>query len=302
LRASPPQPDLHMAAVATGYNTTDMQNALAFARELETAPLYCNKTSAVHWDYAPELVWQFPQCAAHFTPAEFVDAEPDGVWVYTNWVQRMKTRSCLFPAYVTNVTLVDPFTDTQLLNVGVNCTIATANYMNVYIFEPETVQLTLTPTYTSSWSAGARFDSLTLMSPTGVALGSAYIFEDTMTLSVSDLLDAAGVDLDAENKNSGGRGLEDGTDELNTNSPFNWPTYRTTGVALRAKVRVANYRATQPLNFNTTGEIYVEIASQGAWTSAPVDVDYFGDADVTFDGACVSLRASHTCAASTARC
>jgi hypothetical protein len=159
--------------------------------------------------------------------------------------------------------------------------------MNVYIFEPETVQLTLTPTYTSSWSAGARFDSLTLMSPAGVALGSAYIFEDTMTLSVSDLLDAAGVDLDAENKNSGGRGLEDGTDELNTNSAFNWPTYRTTGVALRAKVRVTNFRAKQPLNFNVTGEIYVEIASDGAWTSAPVDVDYFGDADVTFDGASV---------------
>jgi hypothetical protein len=286
------QPNLTVLSTMTGYNTSVRQRALEIDFLGETAPDYCNQTSAAHWDYGPEMVWLSPQCAAHLELPEFSDSTADEVWVYTNFVQRIRQRTCQFPATMANITLVDPVEASRLMVTPFNCTVSTVAYHNVFIYEPETVYFELTPTYSTSWVNGMKFDSLTLMSPKGVPLGSKYVFHHKMRVTLADLLAAAGLDLDTQNVDSGGLGLYAGaaSSDDNGNSATTWPTYRNTGVSLRAKVAMSNFRAKKPVNFNVTGEVHIEVASEGAWNFAPLVVNYWGAADETYDSKWLERR------------
>jgi hypothetical protein len=130
------------------------------------------------------------------------------------------------------------------------------------------------------------------MSSTGVPLGSKYVFHHKMRVTLADLLAAAGLDLDTQNVDSGGLGLYAGaaSSDDNGNSATTWPSYRNTGVALRAKVVMSNFRARQPTNFNVTGQVTIEVASAGAWNFAPLLVNYWGAADETYDSMWLERR------------
>ena len=302
----PSQPHLTVSTTLDNYNNTDKQMQLAFQMGNLTAPSYCNMTSDVHWDFDTETVWFYPQCIAYLDIDEFTSVSPDEVWVYTNFWQRVKTRVCQQAPSTTNVSLPDPLdTAVNLILLGQNCTMDTTYYLNVFTFEPEGITLSIKPTWGSSWETTGTFDQLTLMGQNGQVYGGALSADYTfwgnskdpsgkagaeMLVSLADLLDAAGVDLDAQNVDSGGKGLETGMEPegSNSNSATVWPSYRNTGIVLRAKLRVANYRAKQPVNFNITGELYVENASPGGWTSPPSEINYWGNADETYD--CASLR------------
>ena len=281
-----------MAISASGYNTTIRQNALYMDVARLTAPDYCNMSGPVHWDYGPGVEWTSPQCAAHYELNEFVDASTGDAWIYTNFVQRGIVRSCQTPASLSNVTMQDPVEQATLIVLPANCSTDLVLYNNFYIYQPETVSLTLSPSWGTSWTHGKPFDSLTVMSQKGVPLGTAFQFQDVMTLTLQNILDAAGVTLDMENKDSGGKGLFDGSTLDNQNSGTTWPSYRTTGLALRARLRVTNFRAKSPINFNVTGELFVDVASAGAWTAAPLEIDYWGPADQTFDSVWLERRQS----------
>ena len=290
------------------YNNSAMQELLASQLGNLTAPDYCNMTGNVHWDFDEETVWQYPQCIAYLDIDEFTSVSPDEVWVYTNFWQRVKTRTCDVDPSTQNVSLVDP-TDTavNLILLGQNCSMDTTYYLNAFVFQPDDITIEMKPIWGSSWQATGTFDQLTLMNKDGTPYGGAFAGDytwwgssvdfragATMKLTLSDLLDAAGVDLDAQNVNSGGKGLETGFEAVpgsNTNSATDWPTYRNTGVVLRAKLRVANYRKSQPINFNVTGELFVENASPGGWVSPPSEINYWGDADETYD--CAPHRTAH---------
>ena len=277
-----------MSTLVSGWNNTAQQTALVLATELETAPNYCNMTGEVHWDYGPYQVWQAPQCVAYLVDSEFVSAKTDEVWVMTNIVQRVMSRTCAVPASVGNLTLVDPVEAVTLVQLGGNCTMVTNSYLNEYVFNPESVMVTLLPTYSTSWMPAGAFTSITLMGLDGKSLGTSYVFDgSSIQVALSDLLLAAGVSLDDQNVDSGGKGLQSALQAAgsNTNSDTNWPTYRTTGVALRVKLRVANFRASAPVNFNATVQMFVENASPGTWTAAPTEVQYSGAGTTTFDGA-----------------
>lgn len=286
-------PSLTVSTLVNGYNHTEQQDALVLATELLTAPDYCNMSSAVHWDYGPYEVWQYPQCVGYLTHAEFIDAKADEIWVHTNIVQRLMGRSCAVASTVSNATLVDPVENVSLINLGGNCSIVTATYLNEYVWNPEAVTVTLQPTYSTSWMPVGLFSSVTLMGQNGKPLGPEYVFGDEMTVLLSDLLLAAGMTLDDQNTNSGGKGLftELQAAGSNTNSDTDWPSFRTTGVTLRAKLRVANFRASSPLNFNVTAQMFVENASPGAWTSAPTEVQYKGAGSTTFDAQWIQRNA-----------
>ena len=303
------QPHLTVSTTLDNYNATDKQIQLAFQMGNLTAPDYCNMTSDVHWDFDTETVWFYPQCIAYLDIDEFTSVSPDEVWVYTNFWQRVKTRVCQQPPSTTNVSLPDPTDDAvNLILLGQNCTMDTTYYLNVFTFEPETITLSMKPTWGSSWETTGTFDQLTLMGQNGQVYGGAMSGDYTfwgnsadpsgkegaeMFFSLADLLDAAGVDLDAQNVNSGGKGLETGFEPegTNSNSATVWPSYRNTGIVLRAKLRVANYRAKQPVNFNITGELFVENASPGSWSSPPSEINYWGDADETYDCASIAHAA-----------
>ena len=276
-----------MSTLVSGWNNTAQQTALVLATELETAPGYCNMTGDVHWDYGPYQVWQAPQCVAYLVDSEFVSAKADDLWVMTNIVQRLMSRTCAVPSTVGNLTLVDPVETVTLVQLGGNCSMVTNSYLNEYVFNPETVMVTLLPTYSTSWMPVGLFTSITLMGVNGKPLGTSYVFQESMQVPLSDLLLAAGVSLDDQNVNSGGKGLQSALQAAgsNTNSDMNWPTYRTTGVVLRIKLRVANFRASSPVNFNATVQMFVENASPGTWTAAPTEVQYKGAGTTTFDGA-----------------
>lgn len=68
-----------------------------------------------------------------------------------------------------------------------------------------------------------------------------------MTLQLSDLISAAGANLDAQNKESGGYGVDD----VYSGNSHGWPTYRMTGMRIVATVDITNFHA-NPLNSNVT--------------------------------------------------
>ena len=300
------QPHLTVSTTLDDYNSTDKQYQLSSQMSNFTAPDYCNMSGDVHWDFDEEVVWEYPQCIAYLDLDEFTSVAPDEVWVYTNYWQRVKTRVCQQPPSTTNVSLPDPTDDTvNLILLGQNCTMDTTYYLNVFTFEPESITLTLKPSWGSSWETTGTFDQLTLMGQNGKVYGGAMSADYTwwgnskdptgqsgaeMKISLADLLDAAGVVLDAQNVDSGGKGLETGAEPegSNSNSATLWPSSRNNGIVLRDKLSVANYRASQPVNFNVTGQLFVENASPGGWASPPSEINYWGDADETYD--CASLR------------
>ena len=293
-----------MSTTLDGYNSTDKQIQLGYQLSNLTAPEYCNMTGSVHWDFGDETVWQYPQCIAYLDVDEFTSVSPDEIWVYTNFWQRTKSRTCQQPPSTTNVSLVDPTdSNVNLIVLGQNCSMDTTFYLNAFIFQPDDIVISMKPVWGSSWQTTGTFDSLTLMGQDGKVYGGAYapnfqfygssvIEKDgaVMQVLLRDLLGAAGVNLDTQNVNSGGLGLETGFEKIpgsNTNSATDWPTYRNTGIVLRAKLRVANYYRNAPANFNVSGQLFVDNASPGGWVSPPSEINYWGDADETYDCACL---------------
>ena len=298
------QPHLTVSTTLDDYNSTDKQYQLSSQMSNFTAPDYCNMSGDVHWDFDEEVVWEYPQCIAYLDLDEFTSVAPDEVWVYTNYWQRVKTRVCQAAPTTTNVSLVHPVdTAVNLIILGQNCSMDTTYYLNAFVFQPDDISFEMKPIWGSSWQSTGTFDQLSLMGSDGEVYGGElsanYQFYGSsalgaegavMQITLRDLLGAAGVDLDEQNKESGGLGLETGFEAIpgsNTNSATDWPTYRNTGVVLRAKLRVANYYTTNPTNFNVSGQLFVENASPGGWASPPSEINYWGDADETYD--CASL-------------
>ena len=311
------QPHLTVSTTLDNYNATDKQYQLSVQMSNFTAPDYCNMTGDVHWDFDEEVVWEYPQCIAYLDIDEFTSVSPDEVWIYTNYWQRVKTRVCNAPPTTTNVSLVDPVDSAvNLIILGQNCSMDTTYYLNAFVFEPDDISFEIKPIWGSSWLSTGTFDQLSLMGSDGKVYGgdlsANYQFYGSsvlgqegavMQLSLRDLLGAAGVDLDDQNANSGGKGLETGFELIpgsNSNSATDWPSYRNTGVVLRAKLRVANYYTTNPTNFNVSGQLFVENASPGGWASPPSEINYWGDADETYDCASflrmLQLRCLRCCA------
>lgn len=287
------------------YNSTVVQQQLAAAMGNLTAPDYCNMTGPVHWDFGPQTVWQYPQCVGYLDMDEFTAVSPDEVWIYTNFWQRTYARTCQTPPTTQNVSLVDPIdTTNNLIVLGQNCSIDTTYYLNAFVYQPEQISFSIMPIWGTSWKSTGGFDMLQLMAADGTPYGGTqYTFYGSskvpnagaqMTLALSDLLAASGVNLDAQNLNSGGIGLDDGYNMgTDTNSASTWPSYRNTGVVLRAKLRMADFRATSPINFNVTGQLFIENASPGAWVSPPSQINYWGNADETYD--CASPSRAIAC-------
>jgi len=288
------QPGLSVLSSVGGYNSTVQQALLYAAMQSGREPAYCNSSSAVHWDFGPGLEWQSPQCVAHLRSTEFSWATPEALTVHTNFVQQTFRRDCddlctLTPAGVCAAggTLLDPEYDSelgnnysvQLLTFPSNCSTRVTSYANAYIYGAESVSVTLKPVFTTSWGTVGNFSSLSLVDSKGASLGAAYVFTGgVMELQLQDLLDAAGVSLDDGNANSGGRGLSNVSQYgINTNSATEWPPYRTTGLVLRVRVHVSNFRTTSPVNFNTTAVVsVVPVSVPGTWFGAPSSTSYMG--------------------------
>jgi hypothetical protein len=287
--------------VNPGYNVTARQAALALQTAQGLLPDYCNSSSTNSLlDYSPERVWLSPQCIAYYTDGEFAATQGNDLWVTTNFVQRTLARACDAMPMGNTTTLLDPVATVNLISVGQNCSVAVTAYQNAYIFQPELISFTLQPSWGVSFKPGLVFESMALVDKTGKPIGTAYQYGSTMTVSLNDFLLAAGVTLDT--LNVGGEGAyagatgpyglvqppavgvvpmknEGGPNGTNLQSP----AYRTTGVTLRAKVTISNYRTSSPVNFSVAAAISVEVASPGSWTSAPPQIEYQGGPGASYD-------------------
>ena len=277
-----------------GYNSTVVQQSLIAATNSVSPPAYCNSSGPYHWDFGPGLVWQQPQCVAYFNPEEFSEVTDGGFQVHTNFVhqsyQRVCTNQCVDTATGTcsyNYTLNDPPSPSSIppggvefLNFPSNCSEQVMSYANAYIYGMENVTITVTPFYTTSWGTSGLFDSLSFVDSMGATLGPLFTFTGgTATLKLSDLLNMAGIDLDtSQNLMSGGIGLSNAsTGATNSNSQTNWPPYRLTGVSLRFKFVVSNFKTSSPVNFNVTGiGSVLAVAEPGNFVTGRTDRTYWG--------------------------
>lgn len=277
-----------------GYNSTLAQAALVTATNSVSPPAYCNSTGPYHWDYGPGAVWQQPQCVAYMNAEEFTSVSDTGFLVHTNFVHQTYTRSCWNQCVDTptgtcvyNATLLDPPSvgavppgGVDFLNFPSNCSLQVQSYANAYIYGIDNMTISVTPFYTTSWGAQGLFDSIAFYDAKGATMGPAFTFTGgTATLKVTDLFTMAGLNLDtSQNLDSGGLGLSNATTgSTNSNSQTKWPPYRLTGIALRLKFVVSNFKMTSPVNFNVTGAAsVVPVAEPGSWVTGRTDLNYWG--------------------------
>lgn len=288
---------MSVAVSVTGYNATAAQAALALAVSLGLAPPYCSPNTTAHWAVGQDLTWAYPSCVAYLSTAEVASAGRGSALVRTHVAQTSFARACGIPAAVLappagNLPLpasVDP----QLVNAtlfafpSTNCSTTQLTYASAYVFQPESVVVTFTPTFSTSWGARGTFSSLTMPGGYSSTNGS-------LSLPLSAFLAAAGVSLDSPNTNVplASPGSLPWISSPSAATPSPAPPFRTTGLVLRATVQASNYRVARPSDFSYTAEIHVQAATSSEPVLDGPHVTYTGALPLSFDSSWTERRYS----------
>lgn len=247
-----------VVTVSSGITEGSLQNQLSLYNRSRLPP-YCD-TLLTNYTWGPGRNYVNNECAMYYEPLEFYEKTYSGAWIYTYWQQ-----------YYYNRTSINS-TESYYPDDYVNALMFNASVLPV---AAEYASVTIMGTYTTSWGQ-TRSSMNTTISPGDVVgeewLGDfpSYTFAPgaPVTIEVVDLLNLAGIDLDAENV------LDDGGD----GPP--WPNYRLTGIELACVMFYQNFYEElwplDPFNLNDWLTIKVYPVSKGTFRTPGSKMWYTG--------------------------
>eukprot|EP01138_Halocafeteria_seosinensis_P006955 gb/GECG01007113.1/.p1 GENE.gb/GECG01007113.1/~~gb/GECG01007113.1/.p1 ORF type:complete len:394 (+),score=45.51 gb/GECG01007113.1/:1-1182(+) len=150
----------------------------------------------------------------------------------------------------TSVAFVSYYQDTPLDRVG------KGRPVNAFIPAIEDINLFFSHGFTTALGIGDANVESKLQSDNG-KLSKKFENGEPVHIKLSELLEMAGIDLDARHKDSGGAPPTPGT---------KWPIYRMTGVDITVEMKYQNFRSDSVFDFSHFLDAKVS-ATQGVWSS-----------------------------------
>eukprot|EP01138_Halocafeteria_seosinensis_P008861 gb/GECG01009057.1/.p1 GENE.gb/GECG01009057.1/~~gb/GECG01009057.1/.p1 ORF type:complete len:399 (+),score=48.59 gb/GECG01009057.1/:1-1197(+) len=199
-----------------------LANWAAYRSGTEPAPWYCNN-SATQYVYGPGFTYFDNQCDFN---ASMGDVYNEGG---------------------NSVSFVTYYQDTPLEE---------GNNVNAFIPDTELINLYFSHAFTTSIGVGGANVPTTVQSQDG-SRQKKFAKDEAIGISMGELLDMAGVSLDARHPKSGGQPPPAG---------MQWPLWRMTGVSIMMEMEYMNFRSERPFDFSTELVIRVS-AAENVWTS-----------------------------------
>ena len=251
---------------------------------------YCTTGATDYiWDVNLTRTYVNNTCVPYYSSGELIEQGYQNVWLYTYFRQQSFSRNCTDAGAVPKYYMMDPpdypyapdyvkFPDHNDPGFVPNCGFAKSLLnTSVLTMDPERAELTLVATYSTSWGRTRSSFATSIEALDGVAsplpgtkVPLLFAANEQITVSFSELLAIAGVDLDTPNV------LDDG----GLGPP--WPTYRLTGVRIDAELKFGNFvdfpnsTKLDPFNFADYLVIRLYPSSMGAFAGPGPKTYYTG--------------------------
>uniref|UniRef100_A0A7S0R6H3 Uncharacterized protein n=1 Tax=Pyramimonas obovata TaxID=1411642 RepID=A0A7S0R6H3_9CHLO len=257
------------------------ENATTTAGGAGSTPNYCFGVSYIYFKDVYEFINNF--CVDYLALPEFTVQRVNSVGVTTYARQREMTS--------TNCPILRSKEDAKSSTCK-NGENPEREARGSFVQGAEDIQLVFKSSYITSYGASVTeaettFTADCALAPTPKECRS-FKFEEgqPVILSLKELMFIAGVNLDAENEDSGGIGVDD-PDIKQT-----WPTYRMTGMRLILSLKYENFFNMKPFFMKNILTVTVVQGNQGAWTKVDERniLKTMGFKDGTQNGANVTAR------------